>query len=455
MVCGKYLTIVYTVGDELSFTEFIMVLRRILADHPDREDILDKHPKLLNLSSTGDHPVLAKQRARQPKRWLHIKLQVEDKEVACWTTLIMRDDNLYVCGFMNQQEVYGLVDNEKSEQMLPTKYCDKDVQRLEWTVHYKSILGAASQKEVVNKLDSAHLGKTFAEHAVDVLSRYSSAVADGEEGGARRALAGLIVMVCESARMNPLHDSMIAGWSNGTGFTKQLMRYVWGYYAKKSEELRAWKSVGYVQTPQVPHPIEELQGIYLVLNTRAPNQDRNKEEKNNHQRGKPSNPSNDGDSSANKPESTGRGGGHPRESRGGRGGSSRKRDYNNNGSSGGPASKSEESSDAGSGGSHDRKSEVASDADSGGGCPDSQQPEEFGDASSPGGSEETGDSGSSGGNSSGQPGEADDDAQCHGRPLVELLSMRADLGIIGTKIIVFDGKRGQIIYTKEEEGEQV
>jgi hypothetical protein len=38
---------------------------------------------------------------------------------------------------------------------------------------------------------------------------------------------------------------------------------------------------------------------------------------------------------------------------------------------------------------------------------------------------------------------------------VELLSMRADLGIIGTKIIVFDGKRGQIIYTKEEEGEQV
>jgi hypothetical protein len=345
-----------------------------------------------------------------------------------------------------------------------------DVQRLEWTVHYKSILGAASQKEVVNKLDSAHLGKTFAEQAVDVLSRYSSAVADGEEGGARRALAGLIVMVCESARMNPLHDSMIAGWSNGTGFTKQLMRYVWGYYGKKSEELRAWKSVGYVQTPQVPHPIEELQGIYLVLNTRAPNKDKNKEEKNNHQRGKPSNPSNDGDSSANKPESTGRGGGHPREGRGGGGGSSRKRDYNNNGSSdglqrqckkacnagsgAGPASKSE-ASDAGSGGSHDRKSEVASDADSGGGCPDNQQPQEFGDASSPGGSEETGDSGSSGGNSSGQPGEADDDAQCHGRPRVELLSMRADLGVIGTKIIVFDGTRGQIIYTKKEQGEQV
>jgi hypothetical protein len=38
---------------------------------------------------------------------------------------------------------------------------------------------------------------------------------------------------------------------------------------------------------------------------------------------------------------------------------------------------------------------------------------------------------------------------------VELLSMRADLGVIGTKIIVFDGTRGQIIYTKKEQGEQV
>jgi hypothetical protein len=38
---------------------------------------------------------------------------------------------------------------------------------------------------------------------------------------------------------------------------------------------------------------------------------------------------------------------------------------------------------------------------------------------------------------------------------VELLSMRANLGVIGTKIIVFDGKRGQIVYTKKELGEQV
>jgi hypothetical protein len=114
---------------------------------------------------------------------------VEGKEAACWTTLIMRDDNLYVCGFMNQQGVYGLIDNdEKSKQMLPKKYCDKDVRRLKWTVQYKSILGAGSQKEVINKLDCAHLGKTFADDAVRKLSCYSGA--NGEKDCARRALGG-------------------------------------------------------------------------------------------------------------------------------------------------------------------------------------------------------------------------------------------------------------------------
>jgi len=53
------MTVVYTIGDALSFTEFIMALRRILAD---REDILDGH-NYLNLSTTRDHPLLARMRA--------------------------------------------------------------------------------------------------------------------------------------------------------------------------------------------------------------------------------------------------------------------------------------------------------------------------------------------------------------------------------------------------------
>jgi hypothetical protein len=50
---------------------------------------------------------------------------------------------------------------------------------------------------------------------------------------------------------------------------------------------------------------------------------------------------------------------------------------------------------------------------------------------------------------------ADDAQHGHGRPRVELLAlvMRANLLVHGMEI-VFDGKRGQIIYRKEEPREQ-
>jgi hypothetical protein len=41
----------------------------------------------------------------------------------------------------------------------------------------------------------------------------------------------------------------------------------------------------------------------------------------------------------------------------------------------------------------------------------------------------------------------------HGRPRVELLAIRADLRVKDTEIIVYDGRRGQIIYRKEEVGQ--
>jgi len=49
-----------------------------------------------------------------------------------------------------------------------------------------------------------------------------------------------------------------------------------------------------------------------------------------------------------------------------------------------------------------------------------------------------------------------DNVQGHGRPMVELLSIHANLGILGkSPIIVSDGKRGQIIYMNEQGGDEV
>ena len=67
IIVAVHAELVYTIGDEISFISFMTDLRRKLAEHPDSEDILGGH-KDPNLSETGDHPVLAKQRADEQRR---------------------------------------------------------------------------------------------------------------------------------------------------------------------------------------------------------------------------------------------------------------------------------------------------------------------------------------------------------------------------------------------------
>jgi hypothetical protein len=67
--------LVYTIGDEgMSYTGFIMTLRRILADHPNHkgEDIVDGHEDP-NLSFTRQHAVLT---CLGTNSYVRIKLQM-------------------------------------------------------------------------------------------------------------------------------------------------------------------------------------------------------------------------------------------------------------------------------------------------------------------------------------------------------------------------------------------
>ncbi|CAD6255302.1 unnamed protein product [Miscanthus lutarioriparius] len=117
----------YTIDDQRSsFTEFIKDLRVILADHQDREDICDRHVDP-NISSSRKHPLLPKPRAEQPVRWIRIKLQlqvVEGEESSSSATLLMRDDNVDVIGFINQSGVcYDFADPKRSaRRILPQEY---------------------------------------------------------------------------------------------------------------------------------------------------------------------------------------------------------------------------------------------------------------------------------------------------------------------------------------------
>jgi hypothetical protein len=254
--------VAYTIGDEISsFISFMEALRVKLAEHPDREDILDLHGDP-NLRSTRNHPVLAKQRAdgEQPARWIEVKVQVvEDNEETTSTTLVMRDDYMDIMGFMNQ---YGNWFDLGNRRVLPPEYRSE---LLGWGNSYKSILDAGNVEEVVDKLTSANLGKSFATHAVRLLSRYDPAVADGDKPS-RLALVGLSIMVCDSARMNPVHDIIVDGWNTGTGYNaRRMCCYIWKY-KNMSRALRRWKISNYAE----PRPNSQLDAIYLVLNGDIP-----------------------------------------------------------------------------------------------------------------------------------------------------------------------------------------
>jgi hypothetical protein len=259
--------------------------------------------------------VLAKQRAEQPARWIHVKLQAVNGEETLSTTLLMRDDNLYVCGFINQKgAVYELIKNpDRSAHILPVD--EYNPRCLSWGVDYRSLLDADTEQDLLGRLVRVKMGREFAVKAVRVLSGFPGWVDGGMNP--RVALAGLMFMVCESARMNHVNTFFARLWNNGQYFDRnELSDYVFNY-RRTSHQLLMWKSKGYDN----PCPMSQLLDIYLVLNYRL-----------------------------DPPQAS------------------------------------------------------------------------FMDP---------------------------------GRPRVELLAMRADLGVVGTTVIVFDGKRGHITYRKEEQEEKV
>ncbi|CAM0150223.1 unnamed protein product [Urochloa decumbens] len=265
MVHGQT-TLVYTIGDVVSFAGFIAALRRIGADDDPLSggDILRWHYDS-NLSSTRQHPKLAKSKSA----CLHVHLQVSGEEETSSATLILRYENLYCMGFMNKNGVCYELD-PGARMKLPSQYNSVP---LHWGITYQKILNA-SDEEVVSTLDSARLGKTFAADAVRVLSRFPAQEMADSKDPCRLALAGLMVMVCESARMNPLFDAVARGWNTGTGFTNQLMRYmVW--YEDLSLCLLMWRANGYrswdvfmdedvEEDTGVKSPIDALAVIHLV-----------------------------------------------------------------------------------------------------------------------------------------------------------------------------------------------
>jgi len=247
------------------FATSIANLRKIVAhrDNPDTtEYVLTGYigSLLSDGSYTKDgHPVLARPRANQPPRWIHIKLLAAGEEMPS-TTIAVRDDNCCGFGFRNQSGVWYDLGNWHGNRALPAQY---NSVLLDWgvssehttlsvvkdwdeAISYKDILNVNNWNEAVSNLESSVTqGKNFAEKAVRTLWRYP----DVEEGvNPRLALAGIMVMVCESAKLNTLYEYFVERWDTGTGtqsFSElRLMDHIrnWGDI---SRALLYWRDHGY------------------------------------------------------------------------------------------------------------------------------------------------------------------------------------------------------------------
>jgi hypothetical protein len=223
-----------------------------MADHPTR------------LSSTHNHPVLPREpymywAHMKPKRLTHIKLEAVEgvDKTSSSITLVMRDDNLDVISFINQDgDCYVPGDSQ-----LPSEYKPKF---LFWGKDYGSILNARSLFEAEDIMGAAKLGKAFAEDAVHYLSRFRDM---GPSEKAKRSLMGLMMMVCDSARMEPVRRAMAGGWNkkDEAELTMQRLQYYRHLWPVISGALLDWRDHAYQGWPQN----EELEKIGIRSSNKA------------------------------------------------------------------------------------------------------------------------------------------------------------------------------------------
>ncbi|KAL6600619.1 hypothetical protein ACP70R_045419 [Stipagrostis hirtigluma subsp. patula] len=208
-----------------------------------------------DLSSTGNHPVLA---TYCPLEWhcIKIELQAVERKKQSSTTLAIEGQGCLGLGFKNQSGVWYNIEDKTGNcnYGLPPHYNSVS---LHWGIHYTEIMKAPSWGELRSQLSTARLGKTFVMNAVRTLSRYPD-IEDGDMNP-RLALVGLIILVCESAKLNPLCKTFEDNWNNGAEFTQPMVDYIVNWKSM-SKMLLYWRNLAYRVWPQslIPKPLIKI-----------------------------------------------------------------------------------------------------------------------------------------------------------------------------------------------------
>lgn len=258
----------YTIGDEKSYIDFIKDLRDKL-ENRDTHGVVEDIFK--NDNNRGAHRVLDKLTQGKAAQWIRIKLRAGENS----TVLAVRKHNVYIKGFTGKEDKrkrwFELPEGNNADWMkLPGKYKAKMLVAGGWSVSYSGVMKLNDLEQVKKTLSNTRLGKAFAERAVGRLSSYPDVVANNDNIPVRLALAGLMVMICEAARMNPCLDAIAGGWTRGTGLTTRMKNIIWDW-SNMSAALLKWKEDGYRKWPyqRTDSPGHALSSVYLVLNTSA------------------------------------------------------------------------------------------------------------------------------------------------------------------------------------------
>ncbi|KAL6591860.1 hypothetical protein ACP70R_049723 [Stipagrostis hirtigluma subsp. patula] len=256
----------YTIGNGHGYREFIEDLRQKLATRKDGtiEYFTAGKPSAVL-------PTLKQLMDEQDHQWLHIELHTKKQSSnESWTTtLAIRRDNLYVVGFTGEGSKWFQLD---STNPLPEEYHATPLEN--WGVKYREIMKLDHIDQVKRLLGGVSLGKAFAKRAVRRLARYPALDYD-DDNPTWPGLAGLIVLICESARMEPIFQTFAPKWDRNSGkgvlVNTQDLGNIWNW-GNMSAALMKWKNSDYKEVWDrrcyVSTSGEALHRVRLVLNSR-------------------------------------------------------------------------------------------------------------------------------------------------------------------------------------------
>ncbi|CAL4899631.1 unnamed protein product [Urochloa decumbens] len=274
-ITGQLSVMRYTVGKLTEYHKFIEALREKLAKRKRKADVYKEEIKVDDLSAA----VLPKRgELGKQDKLLHIELHArkQNRSNGSWTTtLAMRKDNLYIVGFTGKDGKWF----ELAESRCPLRE-EYHSTLLHWDVRYKTIMNLKAQDQVRRTLSETRLGKAFAIRAVRRLSQYypdhdykDEYYPDHnykDENPTGLGLAGLIVLICESARMETICKEFQKNkkeWDKkGVLIKRDVLDYIWNW-GTLSAGLMRWKKHDYKEEYQGHSHLRDALDLRLVLNS--------------------------------------------------------------------------------------------------------------------------------------------------------------------------------------------